>query len=160
MLRSDSLFWVERPRIGAGGVSGVGTLVSGAYVAISPGVGDESAYQFSGLEIPPVTSPTTPGLRLSLTSSGNKPVRVGNPVIYRGFQVGRVEQSTFDTSSRSAQYEVFIDSPYDDLVTTNTYFWNVGVKYNKEIPKYQSTGSEYCNYQDDYNWSNLEDWTG
>ena len=31
--------------------------------------------------------------------------------------------------------------------SNNAYFWNVGVKYNKKIPKYQSTGSAYCNYR-------------
>ena len=29
----------------------------------------------------------------------------------------------------------------------NAYFWNVGVKYNKDIPKYQSTGKSFCNHK-------------
>jgi len=126
LLRSDTLFWVVRPRIGSGGVTGFGTLVSGAYIEISPGVDSVISRQYIGLEAPPVTSPSTPGIHLSLASVDGKPVKVGNPVMYRGFQVGRVEKVEFDTAKRTAKYDVFIDAPYDSLVTTNTHFWNVG----------------------------------
>lgn len=126
LLASDALFWVVRPRVGSGGVTGFGTLVSGAYIEISPGISEQKGTQYLGLEAPPVTSPSTPGIQLSLASVGGKPLRVGNPVMYRGFQVGRVEKIEFDTATRAARYDVFIDAPYDALVTTNTYFWNVG----------------------------------
>ena len=32
LLREDSKFWVVRPQIGMGGISGLGTLMSGAYL--------------------------------------------------------------------------------------------------------------------------------
>ena len=41
MLVKDSRFWVVRPRIAVGGVSGLTTLLSGAYIAIDPGVSKE-----------------------------------------------------------------------------------------------------------------------
>ncbi len=37
MLREDSMFWVVKPRIGREGVSGLETLLSGAYVQLQPG---------------------------------------------------------------------------------------------------------------------------
>ena len=126
LLKNDTLFWVVRPRVGAGGVTGFGTLVSGAYIEISPGVEAIQRLQFVGLESPPVTPPSTPGVRLALESTGGKPLKVGNSILYRGFEVGRVETVDFDTSTRATKYDVFIDAPYDSLVTTNTYFWNVG----------------------------------
>ncbi len=126
LLREDTLFWVVRPRIGASGVTGFDTLLSGAYIEISPGSSNQKGDRYVGLESPPITSPSTPGIRVSLTSFGGKSLNVGNPVIYKGFQVGRVEQVEFDTVTRGTNYNIFIDAPYDSLVTTNTYFWNAG----------------------------------
>jgi len=126
LLKSDTIFWVVRPRVGSGGVTGFGTLVSGAYIEISPGIEVTQRLQFVGLESPPVTPPSTPGIHLALESTGGKPLKVGNSIMYRGFEVGRVETANFDTATRATKYDVFIDAPYDSLVTTNTYFWNVG----------------------------------
>ena len=35
-LTNNTQFWVVKPQIGLGGVSGLGTLLSGAYIAIKP----------------------------------------------------------------------------------------------------------------------------
>lgn len=125
-LHSDSQFWVVRPRIGSGGVSGFNTLLSGAYITVDPGKSSNYANRFIGLENPPISSPTSQGLKLKLISSGGKSLAVGNPVIYRGFEVGAVESANFDVESRQVTYGIFIEAPYDSLITTNTYFWNSG----------------------------------
>ncbi len=62
LLNEDSQFWVVRPRIGAGGISGLSTLLSGAYIELSSGSSDEVADSFRGLETPPITPLGTPGL--------------------------------------------------------------------------------------------------
>lgn len=125
-LRSDSQFWVVRPRIGNGGVSGFSTLLSGAYITIDPGKSEYYAERFVGLENPPISSPTSEGIKLQLVSSGGKSLTVGNPVVYRGFDVGAVEDVEFNLQSRQVVYSVFIAAPYDALITTNTFFWNSG----------------------------------
>lgn len=123
-LHSDSQFWVVRPRIDTGGVSGFSTLLSGAYITIDPGKSDDYAERFAGLENPPISSPTSKGIKLKLVSSGGKSLTVGNPIIYRGFEVGAVESADFDIESRKVTYGIFIQAPYDALITTNTFFWN------------------------------------
>lgn len=125
-LLSDSQFWVVRPRVGSSGVSGIGTLLSGAYINLEPGKAQTISTEFVGLESPPVASPNDEGLKLKLISRGGKALRVGNPVLYRGFEVGAVEAVNFDVDSREISYEVFINAPYHHLITTNTYFWNAG----------------------------------
>lgn len=125
-LSEDSRFWVVKPRIGAEGISGVGTLLSGAYIEIAPGQSQQSAQRFIGLETPPVTPPNADGLHVTLTSQGGTPLYVGNPVIHRGFDVGKVESFEFLPDSREARYQLFIRAPYHQLVTSNTFFWNVG----------------------------------
>src|SRR5450830_1346951 len=39
----DSRFWVVRPQIGASGVSGLGTLLSGPYIGAAPGTSEDSS---------------------------------------------------------------------------------------------------------------------
>ncbi|MFW8591439.1 intermembrane transport protein PqiB [Glaciecola sp. 2405UD65-10] len=125
-LRTDTQFWVVRPRIGSQGISGFGTLLSGAYINLEPGTSNEYAELFSGLNTPPLSSPSNDGLKLRLESAGGKSLREGNPVIYRGFEVGVIESTDFDISTRQVSYDVFIRAPYDALVTSNTFFWNSG----------------------------------
>lgn len=124
LLRDDTEFWVVRPRIGAGGVSGLGTIMSGGYLELDPGVGKPGQRSFTGLEDVPVTKVGTPGLKLSLTSNQANSVGAGDRIRYRGFEVGRVESATFDVETHQVRYDAFIDAPYDELVTTSTRFWN------------------------------------
>lgn len=124
MLTTDSQFWVVKPRIGRQGVSGLNTLISGAYIQLQPDLdGGEAQTEFTALESPPVTSQQTPGLRFTLVSENAGTVGVGDPVLYRGFTVGRIEKSTFSVERREIEYQVFVESPYDRLLTENTRFW-------------------------------------
>ncbi len=57
----------------------------------------------------------------------------GNPILYRGFQVGRVETSEFDVESRQIRSHIFIESPYHELVNQNTRFWNAsGISFKAD----------------------------
>jgi paraquat-inducible protein B len=124
LLTDDSQFWVVKPRIGNGGISGLGTLMSGSYIEFVPGNGDESGNEFVGLEQEPITAFGVPGTRLNLVSDQGDSLSIGEPVLYRGFEVGKVEKSTFDIKNRQVHYQVFVKSPYSELLTENTYFWN------------------------------------
>lgn len=131
LLKVDSEFWVVKPRIGSGGISGLSTLLSGAYIELSPGVLEENKRDFVGLENPPVTSIGTPGLYITLDSSSNSALAIGDPIIFRGIQVGRIEYVHFNVDERTVYYDTFIESPYDKLVTSNTRFWNIsGVEFD------------------------------
>ncbi len=132
MLREDTRFWVVRARVGAGAISGLGTLVSGAYIQLDPGTGKQTKHgKYIGLEVPPLTPADAPGIRLTLVSEQAGSLGAGDVIVYRGFNVGRIESATFDSEKRMMVYDAFIDAPYDDLVTTNTRFWNIsGVAIN------------------------------
>ena len=120
----DSQFWVVRPRIGTGGVSGIGTLLTGPYIEVSSGKSGQFSTSFSGLESPPVTPFDSEGIQLTI-ARGTKPLEIGNPVIYNGLEVGKVESFEFDPKVLEARYGIFIHAPYHKLVTANTVFWNV-----------------------------------
>lgn len=124
-LQTDSQFWVVRPRIGTGGVSGIGTLLTGAYIEVTAGKSGRFNTTFSGLESPPVTPFDSEGIQLTLVARGTKPLEIGNPVIYNGLEVGKVESFEFNAKALEARYGIFIHAPYHKLVTANTVFWNV-----------------------------------
>ena len=123
MLNQDTLFWVEKPRISLEGVSGLGTVLSGAYIQLLPGSSTDKQDEFTILEQPPITPTDAPGLRINLTSQIGSSVRIGDPVSYQGFTVGRVEESRFDPEQREMHHRLYIKSPYEMLVTSNTRFW-------------------------------------
>ncbi|RWX54619.1 intermembrane transport protein PqiB [Photobacterium chitinilyticum] len=123
MLKEDTLFWVVKPRIGKEGVSGLETLLSGAYVQLQPGVKDEEKLEFTVLEVPPVAPPDAKGIRLVLYHNEAGKLGVGDPVLYEGFTVGRVEKMTFDPEAKKANYQLFIFEPYDSLIRKRTRFW-------------------------------------
>lgn len=123
MLRDDSLFWVVKPRIGKEGISGLDTLLSGSYIELQPGKSDIKKYNFKVLDVPPIAPPDAKGLRVVLTNKEAGKLSVGDPVLYEGFTVGRVEQVSFNTKTKLANYHLFIFQPYDSLIQTTTKFW-------------------------------------
>jgi paraquat-inducible protein B len=125
MLREDTRFWVVTARVGLGNISGLDTLLSGAYIQLAPGEGVKGKRDFVALEQPPLTPSGAPGLRVHLTSAKAASVSAGDAVLFNGYKVGRVESMTFEPDDRRAHYTLFIDAPYHDLVDSQTRFWNV-----------------------------------
>lgn len=124
LLLEDTRFWVVRARVGAGGVSGLDTLLSGAYIEMAPGSSAVKSEAFVGLEEPPATPVDAPGIRLTLFSDHAGSVDTGNPVLYRGYKVGRVEAKDFDSERKQVRYSIFIDAPFHELVHSGTRFWD------------------------------------
>ncbi|KAA0013644.1 intermembrane transport protein PqiB [Billgrantia pellis] len=124
MLTEGSRFWVVKPRIGREGISGLGTVLSGAYIQLEPGSGEPGAREFQVSDQPPVAPADAAGLRVNLVSQLGNSLRPGDPVTYQGYTVGRVEEVDFDPDSRRMNQRIFIESPYDRLVTENTRFWS------------------------------------
>ncbi|PTB96871.1 mammalian cell entry protein, partial [Thalassospira xiamenensis] len=103
LLRKDTEFWVVKPRIARDGVSGLGTLLSGAYIQLEPGAephNGEPKTNYVALEQPPLTSSDTAGLRVRLVSEVAGSLGVGDSVTFRGFPVGQVEEASFDPQQR------------------------------------------------------------
>lgn len=127
ITQEGSRFWVVRPRLGIGGVSGLGTLVSGAYISVDAAEaqnGDDPVYEFTGLEKPPEITSGRPGTRYALRAPDLGSLDIGSPVYYRRIQVGRVIGYDLAESGKSVDIQIFIDAPNDKFVTNDTRFWN------------------------------------
>lgn len=129
--RKDSQFWVVRPRIGAGGVSGIDTLLSGDYIGADIGQDNARSKNFKGLENPPPITYGEPGKRFTLHTSDLGSLDIGSPVYYRKIPVGQVVAYALDPDGKGVNIDLFINSPNDQYVTENTRFWNAsGIDVN------------------------------
>jgi paraquat-inducible protein B len=122
-LVDDCRFWVVRPRISGGVVSGLGTLLSGAFIGVDAGKSNQSRRDFQGLEAPPVVTIDTPGREFVLRSKTMASVDSGSPVFFRQLRVGQVTSYSLDDDGAGVSLKVFVNEPYDKFVTSNTRFW-------------------------------------
>ena len=130
LLTENTEFWMVSPRISFSEVSGLNTLLSGSYIAMSADDTGKEQYNFIALDRPPVTPPGTPGVHLTLNSDDEFAYKPGDPIIYKGFKVGEFEDAYFNIEERVVYYDAFIEAPYHKLITQNTRFWNVsGVRF-------------------------------
>src|ERR1700689_3096496 len=67
LARDGSIFWIVRPEVGAGGLHGLETIVSGPYIQVQPGDGREQK-KFIGAEEPPILNQSKKGLEIILTA--------------------------------------------------------------------------------------------
>jgi len=123
LLKADTQFWIVRPRIGVGSVSGLDTLLSGVYIGMKTGAATLSERQFVGLENPPALSHGPRGRELQLHAARAGSLAIGAPVYFRQFQVGRVIDENL-LPDGSTRVTVFVEAPYDGFVRPVTRFWN------------------------------------
>jgi len=124
-LTDTTRFWVVRPRVGIGGVSGLDTLLSGAYIEIDPGDGGTPAIKFTGLEEPDIYQRGNPGARYILSSAKLGSLSRGSPIKFRGIEVGEVTRYELVDDHSHVEIEIFIEAPHDKYVKPNTRFWNI-----------------------------------
>ncbi len=122
-LRRGTRFWVVKPRLGVRGVSGLSTLLTGAYIELEPGQGAPQRH-FTGLEIPPVVTADEAGSRIVLLSKKLGSLDIGSPLYYQGMLAGEVLGHELATDRKSVFVHAFVKSPYDQLIRGNTRFWH------------------------------------
>ncbi|WP_233829477.1 PqiB family protein [Paraburkholderia sp. ZP32-5] len=124
LMVDNTRFWVVRPRISGGTVSGLGTLLSGSYIDVDVGNAAKARRDFVGLEEPPVFASDVPGREFTLTSSGLGSLDVGTPIYFRRLRVGQVASYQLNPDGHGVTLKVFINAPYDQFVRTDTRFWH------------------------------------
>ncbi|MBI1816352.1 MAG: MCE family protein [Deltaproteobacteria bacterium] len=123
-LVDDTRFWVVRPRISGANVTGLNTLISGAYVAIDIGQSTKSMRTFVALETPPVVTGEVRGRFFIAKTPDLGSLDSGTPVFFRRLQVGQVASYQLDKDGQALSLKLFINAPYDQYITPNTRFWH------------------------------------
>ncbi len=125
-LREGARFWVVRPQLTASGVSGLDTLLSGAYLAADWGAADgPQADVFEAAPEPPLTPSDTPGRRITLRAQDGGALAPGAPVFFKSIEVGRIETKRLSADARVIEFDAFVNAPYSDRIDARTRFWNV-----------------------------------
>ena len=125
-LTEKTRFWVVKPRIGAGGVSGLGTLVSGAYIAMEPSQEGKQMKTFTGLEKPPVVTADVEGTNYRLRAKKLGSISIGAPVYFRQFDVGEITEYSLSDDHTHVDIGFFVTAPHDQYIREGTRFWNAG----------------------------------
>ena len=123
LAREGSRFWIVRPRVGLGQVTGLATVLSGPEINVLPGkAGEPAKYEFSGLDNPPTT--IEGGLQIVLRGEHPK-MRADAPVYFRGVEVGVVQKIDLAPNALSADVHVVIYPRFAALVREGSSFWDV-----------------------------------
>lgn len=124
LVTEGTQFWVAKPRVYGGDITGLNTILSGSYVAMQPGeAGKPAQRHFNGLAEPPILVVDSPGRQFNLTASRIGAVQLGTPVFFRDLEVGKVVGWTLAAMAESVTLHIFINAPYDAWVHRDSRFW-------------------------------------
>jgi paraquat-inducible protein B len=123
IAREGARFWIVRPRVGWGAVSGLSTVFTGPEIQVLPADEGPRAVEFVGLETAPVGLESE-GLRLTLRAARPKAIRPNTPVYYRGVEVGVVQKIGLSPNTAAADLDVLVFRRYAPLVREGSVFWN------------------------------------
>ncbi|MCF2856064.1 intermembrane transport protein PqiB [Pseudoalteromonas sp. SMS1] len=143
LLTEDAKFWTVKPRVDETGISGLNTLLSGVYIELLPGESKNFASLFTMQNQPALISPDVQGLRYNLTAANAEVLDVGTGIFFRNYKIGQVETANFNEKTLEMDYGIFINSPYDELISKNVIFWvNSGIEVDLSTEGIRvSTGS-------------------
>jgi len=119
----DTKFWVVRPEISAGKISGLETILSGSYIGVQPGNSDQFSSRFEGLPEAPPLPADSPGLHITLQSEALYSLQKDSPVYSRNLKIGKVLRY-YLAEDRSVLIDLFVEPEYSHLIQADTRFWN------------------------------------
>jgi paraquat-inducible protein B len=121
-LRKGTRFWIVEPGLEGGGL---GSILSGTYVGIAPGEGEETG-EFVGQEYAPVLNPIEAGKTFILEGRGVGSIAIGSPVTFQGMRVGNILGSEYDTKRGVTRVYAFVVQRFANDVKQSTRFWRAG----------------------------------
>ncbi|HEY0591500.1 MAG TPA: MlaD family protein, partial [Thermoanaerobaculia bacterium] len=121
-LRKGTRFWIVEPGLEGGGL---GSLISGTYVAMAPGEG-EDAREFRGQEYAPIMAAPEAGKIFILRTETMGSMSAGAPVQFEGIRVGRVLGAEWDDRARAVRVHVFVVRRFENHVRESTRFYRSG----------------------------------
>jgi paraquat-inducible protein B len=125
LLTDKTVFWVVKPRLFAGNISGLETLLSGSYVGMMPSeAAGKAQHEFVGKEDPPILKENIPGHTFLLKAEKLGSISVGSPVFFRDLSVGEVLGWDIADMAEYVTIRAFVRAPYDGYVHDGTRFWN------------------------------------
>lgn len=125
LLTDKTVFWVVKPQLFAGKVSGLDTLLSGSYVGMMPSTEPGKAERhFVGKEDPPILATSIPGTTFLLHTKRIGSLGLGSPIFYRDIEVGAVLGWELSDMARHVTIHAFVRAPFDQYVHDDSLWWD------------------------------------
>ena len=124
LAREGTRFWIVRPELSLGRISGLETAVGDKYIGLIPGEADgEGKLVFEGLASAPADAIENRGIEILVRGERRSSVTAGSPVNYRGVIVGRVLSVGLSPDGLNVDARLRIFDKFTRLVTSETKFW-------------------------------------
>jgi paraquat-inducible protein B len=125
LLSDKTIFWVVKPQLFAGRISGLDTLLSGSYIGMLPSTAKGKFQRdFIGSPNPPVLPVMAPGTVFKLQTRRVGSISLGSPIFYRDIEVGTVLGWDLGHMARDVTIHAFVRAPFDTYVHEDSLFWN------------------------------------
>ncbi|NQZ11977.1 MAG: MCE family protein, partial [Algicola sp.] len=139
-------FWLVKPNVGFSGISGLDTLLSGAYIQVDGSeevkTGNSTRYFKALVGAPPVDIAS--GLLVyKLVTSNASGVNKGALIYHRNILVGAVHDVQLSNDNQSVEITIAIEPTFKGLVKRASRFWSVsGIQATIDMSgvKVQSNG--------------------
>jgi paraquat-inducible protein B len=125
LFTDQTIFWVVKPRLFAGNLQGLDTLLSGSYIGMLPSpTPGKTEHTFVGHEDPPVLAASVPGSTFLVKADRIGSVSLGSPVSFRDLNVGEVLGWDLGDLAQNVTIRIFVRAPFDKYVNDDTRFWD------------------------------------
>jgi paraquat-inducible protein B len=125
MLNDKTIFWIVKPQLFAGRLSGLETLLSGSYIGMMPSAEKGKAKRhFVGNPDPPILETSVPGTVFKLSTKRIRSISLGSPIFYRDIEVGTVLGWDLADMARHVSIHAFVRAPFDKYVHEDSLWWD------------------------------------
>ena len=120
-LNNKTEFWIVKPEVDSSGISGLETLISGAYIGLYTQKDKSFKKIFQGLNKPHKSRGD--GIYYTLTTNKTHiNVSKNSPVFYKNIEVGRIDKVELDDNMRM-NIVILIENRYTKYINISSKFW-------------------------------------
>ncbi|MDF1582466.1 MAG: MlaD family protein [Methyloprofundus sp.] len=122
-LRKTTGFWLVKPKVSMTEITGLDTIVSGNYIRMNPGEGEQQR-EFIALDKPPIIEEHKLGLIIDIFADSLGSIARGSKIYFRQIPVGEVLDYELAEAQNGVIIKALIEARYAYLVKKSSRFWN------------------------------------
>jgi len=120
-LNDQAKFWIVKPEVGMGGVSGLDTIFTGTYIELLSKKSRMNKKSFMGLNQP--YRQVEKGEYYHLNASSSYGIEKGTPIFFKSMKAGYVEHVSISIDGKSVDVAIYIDKSFTQYIHKDSKFW-------------------------------------
>ena len=132
-LNEKAKFWIVHADVGSHGISGLDTILSGAYIELYGVKEKKTKLKFIGLDKPYIDKDAA-GKYYILSAPNSNNIIEGSHVYYRMIEVGRVERVAISPDGKKVNFTIFVKEKYVPFINNESQFYtnsSVNIDFSK-----------------------------